>query len=123
MLRLTLPVNALSRAMYNTAVQSATTFEQLEEQSSLPCEPMPRMLRCASSLLRRIETVETTEEYLHRMLKMAVQQGRSERRGDAYDALYVELQSDAKTTPVGFFSILLRSCPRRNSTNIIVRTT
>jgi hypothetical protein len=40
------------------------------------------------------------------MLKMAVQQGRSERRGEAY-ASYVEPLSDARTTLADFFSILL----------------
>ncbi len=40
------------------------------------------------------------------MLKKAVQQGRSERRGEAY-ARYVEPLSDARTTLADFFSILL----------------
>ncbi len=34
-------------------------------------------------------------------------QGRSERRGEAYSAPYVEPLSDARTTAAGFFSILL----------------
>ena len=37
---------------------------------------------------------------------MAVQQGRSERGGEAY-ASYVEPLSEARTTLAGFFSILL----------------
>ena len=41
------------------------------------------------------------------MLKKAVQQGRSERRGEAYSELYVEPLSDARTTLADFFSILL----------------
>jgi len=34
-------------------------------------------------------------------------QGRSERRGEAYSAPYVEPLSDARTTATAFFSILL----------------
>jgi hypothetical protein len=41
------------------------------------------------------------------MLKKVVQQGRSERRGEAY-ASYVELLSDARTMLADFFSILLQ---------------
>jgi hypothetical protein len=40
------------------------------------------------------------------MLKMAVRQGRSERRGESYSVPYVEPLSDARTTLAGFFSIL-----------------
>jgi hypothetical protein len=43
-----------------------------------------------------------------RMLKKSIQQGRSERRGEAYSVLYVEPLSDARTMLVDFFSILLR---------------
>jgi hypothetical protein len=43
----------------------------------------------------------------HRMRKKAVQQGRSERRGDAYSAPYVEPLSDARTPLADFFRILL----------------
>jgi len=39
---------------------------------------------------------------------MAVQQGRSERRGESYSVPYVEPLSDARTTLAGFFSILLK---------------
>ncbi len=35
--------------------------------------------------LRRAQSSGTTAEYFRRMLKKAVQQGRSERRGKAYD--------------------------------------
>ena len=42
-----------------------------------------------------------------RMLKMAVQRGRSERRGEAYPQGYVEPLSDARTKLADFFSILL----------------
>jgi hypothetical protein len=38
---------------------------------------------------------------------MAVQQGRSERRGESYSAPYVEPLSDASTPLADFFSILL----------------
>jgi hypothetical protein len=41
------------------------------------------------------------------MLKKFVQQGRSERRGDAYSVPYVEALSDARTPLADFFSILL----------------
>jgi hypothetical protein len=40
------------------------------------------------------------------MLKKAVQQGRSERRAEAYPLWYVEGLSDARTTLEDFFSIL-----------------
>jgi hypothetical protein len=42
------------------------------------------------------------------MRKKAVQQGRSERRGDAYSVLYVEPLSDARTPLAVFFRILLK---------------
>ena len=41
------------------------------------------------------------------MLKKAAQQGRSERRPEAYPLGYVEGLSDARTTLADFFSILL----------------
>jgi hypothetical protein len=41
------------------------------------------------------------------MLKKAVQQGRSERRPEAYPPGYIEGLSDARTPLAGFFSILL----------------
>jgi hypothetical protein len=41
------------------------------------------------------------------MLKKAVQQGRSERRGESYSVPYVEPLSDARTQLADFFSILL----------------
>jgi hypothetical protein len=41
------------------------------------------------------------------MLKKAVQQGRSERRCEAYPLGYVEGLSDARTLLAGFFSILI----------------
>ena len=43
----------------------------------------------------------------NRMLKKTVQQGRSERRPEAYPLGYVEDLSDARTMLAGFFSILL----------------
>ena len=42
------------------------------------------------------------------MLKKAVQQGRSERRAEAYPLGYVEGLSDARTLLADFFSILLK---------------
>jgi hypothetical protein len=41
------------------------------------------------------------------MLKTSGQQGRSERRGDAYSVRYVEYLGDARTTLTDVFSILL----------------
>jgi hypothetical protein len=41
-----------------------------------------------------------------RMLKRAVQQGRSERRAEAYPLGYVEGLNDARTTLADVFSIL-----------------
>jgi hypothetical protein len=43
----------------------------------------------------------------HRMRKKAVQQGRSERRGEAYSAPYGEPLSDARTPLADFPRILL----------------
>jgi hypothetical protein len=43
------------------------------------------------------------------MLKKAVQQGRSERRGESYSGPYIEPLSEARTPPAGFFRILLVS--------------
>jgi hypothetical protein len=43
---------------------------------------------------------------------MAVQQGRSERRGESYSAPYVEPLSDASTPLADFFSILLEGSLR-----------
>ncbi|WHZ23106.1 MAG: hypothetical protein OJF47_002218 [Nitrospira sp.] len=40
------------------------------------------------------------------MVKKVVQQGRSERRGEAYFEPYVEPLSDARTTLAAFFNIL-----------------
>ena len=48
-----------------------------------------------------------------RMLKMAVQQGRSERRPEAYPLGYVEDLSDARTPLADFFSILPRYSAHR----------
>ena len=43
------------------------------------------------------------------MLKKTVQQGRSERRGEAYSVPYVEPLSKARTKLADFFSILLNA--------------
>ncbi len=42
------------------------------------------------------------------MRKKAVQQGRSERKGESYSVPYVEPLSDARTPLAGFFRILAR---------------
>jgi len=56
-----------------------------------------------------VRTCGTTGEHSCRMLKKTAQQGRSERRGEAYGLRYVELLSDARTPLADFFSILLRA--------------
>ena len=56
-----------------------------------------------------VRTCGTTGEYSRRMLKMTVQQGRSERRAEAYPLGYVEGLNDARTTLAGLFSILLEA--------------
>jgi hypothetical protein len=43
------------------------------------------------------------------MRKKAVQQGRSERRGESYSALYGEPLSDERTPLADFFRILLEA--------------
>jgi hypothetical protein len=55
-------------------------------------------------------------ESTRRMVKKAVQCGRSEQRGDAYSGPYVEPLRDARTKLAAFFNILLgfgRSRPYR----------
>jgi hypothetical protein len=47
-------------------------------------------------------------DQLCRMVKKPVQQGRRERRGEAYFEPYVESLSDPRTKLAGFFSILPR---------------
>jgi len=46
-----------------------------------------------------------------RLFRKAVQQGRSERRGDAYSVPYVEPLSDARTPLADFVNSLLERCP------------
>jgi len=41
----------------------------------------------------------------HRTLKTAVQQGRSERKAEAYFSRYVEVLNDARTTLEAVFSV------------------
>ena len=53
---------------------------------------------------------DTTREHSRRMLKKADQQGRSERRPEAYPLGYVEDLNDARTPLADFFSILLGLC-------------
>jgi hypothetical protein len=52
------------------------------------------------------------------VFKKVVQRGRSERRGEAYSASYVEPLSDARTKLAGFFNILLawRVCDTEDRT-------
>ena len=52
-----------------------------------------------------------------RMLKKAVQQGRSERRGEGVPCRYVEPLSDARTMLADFFSILLGLMARSDMRN------
>jgi hypothetical protein len=51
-------------------------------------------------------TYGATEEHSRRMLKKAVQQGRSERRGESYSVRYEEPLSEARTRLADFFSVL-----------------
>jgi hypothetical protein len=46
------------------------------------------------------------------MLKMVVQRGRSERRGESYSVPYVEPLSDARTKLADIFSVLPDVCDR-----------
>jgi len=50
--------------------------------------------------------ISTTYTLINRMLKQTVQQGRSERRAEAYSLEYVEDLSDTRTPLAGCFSIL-----------------
>jgi hypothetical protein len=50
------------------------------------------------------------------MLKMAVQRGRSERRGERRTLRYVEPLSDARTKLADFFSILLKNLYQGDTT-------
>ena len=67
-----------------------------------------RQLECCArrydQLVRRVGIRIT-----RRMRKMAVQQGRSERRGESYSLPYGERLSDARTPLADFFRILLMS--------------
>ena len=65
----------------------------------------------------RFYTCTITKSCSRRMLKKFVQQGRSERRADAYPLGYVEDLNDARTTPEDFFSVLPGNLcnPRRHS--------
>jgi len=55
-------------------------------------------------------TVSKSKNYLEgiciRMFKKAVQQGRSERKAEAYSFRYVEALSDVRTQLADFFNIL-----------------
>jgi len=59
-----------------------------------------------SVAVAKIEVGDDAEQP-RRMRKKAVQQGRSERRGDAYSGPYVEPLSDARTPLAVFLRILL----------------
>ena len=54
----------------------------------------------------RVVTVKRVR-ILSRMFKKAVQQGRSERRPEAYPLGYVEVLRDARTKLADFFNIML----------------
>ena len=54
-----------------------------------------------------VQMCGTTGEPFHRMLKQFDQQGRSERRPEAYPLGYVEGLNDARTKLADCFSILL----------------
>jgi len=55
----------------------------------------------------RSSLVQQTRPGRPRLFKKAVQQGRSERRGEAYFVPYVESLSDARTPLADFFNSLL----------------
>jgi hypothetical protein len=57
----------------------------------------------------------------HRVVKKAVQQGRSERRDEAYSVLYVEALSDARTRLADFFTTLQAADCNRNVTRLFMR--
>jgi hypothetical protein len=57
--------------------------------------------------LSGMQHAKRNPHHTRRMVKKAVQQGRSERRGEAYPGPYVEPLSDARTTLAAFFNILL----------------
>ncbi len=57
-----------------------------------------------------------------RMRKKAVQQGRSEQRGESYSVPYVEPLSDARTPLVDFFRILLEKCLHTEQ-NVVISVT
>ncbi len=60
-------------------------------------------------------------EQPRRMRKKAVQQGRSERRGDAYSGPYVEPLSEARTPRAVFFRILLAQLPQFGHLRVFFR--
>jgi hypothetical protein len=53
-----------------------------------------------------LEQVTGVSSGARRLFKKIVQEGRSERRGDAYSVLYVEPLSDARTPLADFFNSL-----------------
>ena len=55
-----------------------------------------------------------------RLFKKAVQQGRSERRGESYFVPYVEPLSDARTMLAGFFNSLLATSTYEAISRVIV---
>ena len=61
-------------------------------------------------------TCGTTGKHSRRMLKKAVQKGRSE-RSEAYSLGFFEGLNDARTLPADFFSILLSRLHRFRSSN------
>jgi hypothetical protein len=65
------------------------------------------MVRLSACGHAQAGTCGTTGAHSRRMLKKAVQQGRSERRPETYPLGYVEGLNDARTLLADFFSILL----------------
>src|SRR5574340_696052 len=55
----------------------------------------------------RLQAARDVHEIPRRLFKKAVQQGRSERRGEAYSSPYGEPLSDARTKLAAFFNSLL----------------
>ena len=56
-----------------------------------------------------MEEITDGSSSISRLFKKAFQQGRSERRGDAYSVRYVEPLSEARTPLADFFNSLLEA--------------
>ena len=75
------------------------------------CVRFESLARCWKRICRyqslQVDTIVDEPITGNRLFKKAVQQGRSERRAEAYPLGYVEGLSDARTTLEDFFNSLL----------------